>query len=579
MSLFQSMNEGYDMMVDVIIRPPRAEYSVSELGPKSFKFGSRRFQRTDIQITNKRGHILECSHFEPEDSERPREKLPCVIYMHGNCGCRLEAFDAVQRLLPYNITVFAFDFSGCGLSEGEYISLGYFEREDVEAVVSYLDTRGLTSGIGLWGRSMGAATALMYSKRGSEMVRCMVLDSPFASLTQLARELCENNGEVKVPSLVVTVGLRMVRKSINKKAGFDLAKVAPIDYVKKSKKSPIPALFAHGREDTFIRPHHSEQIAKKHPGDNNLILVDGDHNSPRPEFYYDSVSIFLSNHLLVGEDQFDPVAYEAAGSGKVSFRQASYAAANPLDMYSGEVPLHGGMPLAAFDGQADEAMIQEALLKSMQSADASLLGMGDVVGDDVADEDLMRLIQQMELNHGADAPVSVTSSSSSSAAPHHSDIDSFTYITESPSGILTTLQPAVVVPPPESVQVAPPGALSDAIPDDMSVDEIMALFEKQEELRASQEAPTPATTTTTTAASSSSRSASSSDAALSSASSSYVTATDEPPDSDLLDPLIEMPLHPHSSSHRSSAGGKKKSSSKKGKKSSSTSARSSSGKD
>jgi alpha/beta superfamily hydrolase len=33
------------------------------------------------------------------------------------------------------LTVFAFDFTGSGLSDGEYVSLGYFEKEDLHAVV------------------------------------------------------------------------------------------------------------------------------------------------------------------------------------------------------------------------------------------------------------------------------------------------------------------------------------------------------------------------------------------------------------------------------------------------------------
>lgn len=32
-------------------------------------------------------------------------------------------------------------------------------------------------------------------------------------------------------------------------------------------------------------------------GDKNLIKFEGDHNSPRPQFYYDSVSIFFYNIL------------------------------------------------------------------------------------------------------------------------------------------------------------------------------------------------------------------------------------------------------------------------------------------
>jgi len=44
----------------------------------------------------------------------------------------------LQHLLPSAVTVFALDFSGSGLSDGEYVSLGYYEREDVEAAIAGL---------------------------------------------------------------------------------------------------------------------------------------------------------------------------------------------------------------------------------------------------------------------------------------------------------------------------------------------------------------------------------------------------------------------------------------------------------
>ena len=44
---------------------------------------------------------------------------------------------------------FSFDFSGCGLSDGEYISLGINESDDLEAVVNYLRNSGKVSEIGL----------------------------------------------------------------------------------------------------------------------------------------------------------------------------------------------------------------------------------------------------------------------------------------------------------------------------------------------------------------------------------------------------------------------------------------------
>lgn len=54
---------------------------------------------------------------------------------------------------------------GSGISEGKWVTLGAREVEDVEAAVAYLRSTGLTSVIGLWGRSMGAVTAMMYARR------------------------------------------------------------------------------------------------------------------------------------------------------------------------------------------------------------------------------------------------------------------------------------------------------------------------------------------------------------------------------------------------------------------------------
>ncbi len=42
--------------------------------------------------------------------------------------------------------------------EGEHISLGYHEKEDVRVVIDFVKTMGGEDEIGLWSRSMGAAT-------------------------------------------------------------------------------------------------------------------------------------------------------------------------------------------------------------------------------------------------------------------------------------------------------------------------------------------------------------------------------------------------------------------------------------
>ena len=72
--------------------------------------------RQDLELVGKRGK-LQCSHWEPGPGSRSEVELPCVIYMHGNCGCRAEALEILDLVLSGGMSLFAFDFGGCGMSE------------------------------------------------------------------------------------------------------------------------------------------------------------------------------------------------------------------------------------------------------------------------------------------------------------------------------------------------------------------------------------------------------------------------------------------------------------------------------
>lgn len=298
MSYWQMARQGYQELVNAIIRPPRAEYSEEDLGPVEFKIATKLFRRSDLQLTNPRGMVLQCSHWEPVD--RAAAGLPCLIYLHGNSSCRVEATSVLTVALCSGLTVFAFDFAGSGQSGGDWVSLGFYERDDLQTVTDYLrSTRAVTT-IGLWGRSMGAATALLHGDRDPSIAG-LVLDSAFADLDQLALEMVERGRQegLNVPGFVVKAALAMIRSSVQKRAGFSTKELAPIRH---ADKCYIPALFAAAENDDFILPHHSQQIFDRYAGDKNIVTVSGDHNSPRPSFFYDSAGIFLLNALRVPQE-------------------------------------------------------------------------------------------------------------------------------------------------------------------------------------------------------------------------------------------------------------------------------------
>ena len=265
-SLFR---EGYDELVKFIIRPPRAEYDVSELGPQRFKYGGVDFIREDVQVRNKRGLALDCSLWRPLIV--PDGGKPCVLYMHGNASCRLEALSVLGPVLSTGAMVFAFDFAACGRSEGEYISLGWFERDDVQTIVEHLRSLTYVTAIALWGRSMGAASAVMHAARDPSLAG-LVLDSPFASLEAVAIELVTSSSAAApnlppIPPFLVKTALRLIASSVKSRAGFDLYKLRPVDFAPTCFAA---ALFATAHDDVLVRPHHSRQIYEAYSGDKNI---------------------------------------------------------------------------------------------------------------------------------------------------------------------------------------------------------------------------------------------------------------------------------------------------------------------
>ena len=290
---------SYDDLWKAIIRPGRDKYEQEELGPFKFEINGKCYKRTDFELVNNRGLKLLCSFWEPFDEEREKIDLPCVIYLHGNSSSRCEAYAEVKHLLPKNICLFSFDFCGCGKSEGEYISLGHYEKDDVHSVVEYLKKSKKVSKIGLWGRSMGAVTAIMYASEHPKNISALILDSGFYSLNLLIRELVDS--KVNLPNFIFEKILKMVKETVKEKAGFDLDEIEPFIY---AKNCCVPAFFCHGEEDNFVLPHHCKDLYNDYKGFYKSInLVKGNHNSSRPRDLKNRATEFLSEYLK--DDDYD----------------------------------------------------------------------------------------------------------------------------------------------------------------------------------------------------------------------------------------------------------------------------------
>ena len=361
---------AYQSLLKVIIRPPRATYDERRLGVADFAikteatthrtFGALKssvtvVHREDLSVPNERGLEVRASLWTPRTVGVDYDRLgpgghrpPCVVYVHGNACNRLGALSLLRPLCLGGIALCAVDCAGSGNSGGEFVSLGHFERDDVAAVVDELKRKKLVGRVALWGRSMGAATALLYASTRDPDVAAVVADSPYSGLVRLCRELvgkvrrrAEGDGDSSAPrnfvaGAVTEAALALVRSSVKHRAGFDVYDVAPIEHVANMRHSATPALFVHGKLDDFINCQHSVDLHESHGGDASLLLLDVDHQANRPASALIQSCLFLYDRLLPTDDAAEARAkYVAhldklADQGHLGATEASAAEASGL---------------------------------------------------------------------------------------------------------------------------------------------------------------------------------------------------------------------------------------------------------
>ena len=289
----EDLKFSYENCWKFIIRPPRDEYVLYEL---DFPFNLVEnpdfiYIREDYTVLSKRGYLMECSFFRADITKRIPYIRPVVIYLHGNSSSRIEGTKMALFLLNKGIDLFVFDFPGCGKSEGEYISLGYYEKEDVSSIVDFVEKFPGVGKIGIWGRSMGAATALMYSYQ-DKRIKTQCIDSPFANFKDLAIKLCKQH--IYIPEFVINTILYFLKKTIRKKNDLEIENLKPIEF---SKLSKTPAFFIHAMKDDLIPYEQTIKIYEEYSGIKSINITEGDHNTPRQKQLINKIITFFIKYL------------------------------------------------------------------------------------------------------------------------------------------------------------------------------------------------------------------------------------------------------------------------------------------
>jgi len=278
--MFPNIFKLYKSVWKSMIQPHRIEYGEDNLGPAVGEYNGQFYVKENHTIRNLKGQAIKVTLYLPanreelmkenqnreenfmeqtgsanaevdaqgnvlhpnpeETNHQPKIETPevgktyegmdCVVFLHTHSGTRLQGLFLREWLILRKKALCVFDFHGSGLSEGKYVSFGYYETFDLDAVVRFLLEQKKMRSIALWGRSMGAATAIMYLSDSfrKEMARlvtlnierrdifypkdkvmCCVLDSPFPSLIDSIKNLVDKKSKY-VPGILVSLALKII---------------------------------------------------------------------------------------------------------------------------------------------------------------------------------------------------------------------------------------------------------------------------------------------------------------------------------------------------------------------------------
>lgn len=217
-----------------------------------------------------------------------------VITVHGYTSEGINMSSYAKKYYDNGYNVLIPDLRAHGLSEGDYIGMGWDDRLDIISWINYILNEEPNAEIILHGVSMGAATVLMTS--GEEIpsnVKAIVADCGYTSVwDEFAYQLDDLFSLPEFPILNVSSIVAKIR------AGYFLGEASSIDQVKKSK---TPILYIHGDQDDFVPYYMMEELYNATSSEKEMLTIKGAEHAKAsevdPETYWTTVNNFINKYI------------------------------------------------------------------------------------------------------------------------------------------------------------------------------------------------------------------------------------------------------------------------------------------
>lgn len=219
-----------------------------------------------------------------------------IVLVHGHGANRAALLSTAEILARHGYSLLMLDLRAHGLSEGNIVTYGYQEWQDVVAALEYLKLRPdiHPDHIGLLGQSMGGSAVIRAAAR-SDVPRAIVLESTFRDMASAVSTAFDNmSGLPQWPFAPLVVW--MAERSVG-------ADISELDSTRDLAAIDLPVFLIAGTEDELmpLEHHHALFQAANEPKQSWIVEGMG-HVSPAlysPIEYERRLIEFFDQYLIV----------------------------------------------------------------------------------------------------------------------------------------------------------------------------------------------------------------------------------------------------------------------------------------
>lgn len=214
-----------------------------------------------------------------------------IILLHGYKANRLEMISRCEIFRNGGYNLLLYDARGCGESEGDLVSFGYYEIRDLLAALRFLKVNG-DSEIAIYGFSQGGATILMAADSLKD-IKCIIAEGTFDKLENAIDNRFEST--LYIPG---KFGAWLMIPFAESKLGININKIEPVNEVSKIN---FPILIIGGENDDRTLKENTIMLYEtaKEPKELWIVKNSGhtDIFSNNPEIYRSEVLDFLNKYF------------------------------------------------------------------------------------------------------------------------------------------------------------------------------------------------------------------------------------------------------------------------------------------